>query len=157
MRQLLAVLLALAASTYCAASDFRFVRVWPEYRTAESFVRISEYFTGKENPGRQTYLRTQPDQRAGFYFLSRIANGGPAAPAAKIQLQVITQHDPRPRTHVFTADIPHGERVFLIGLTGTDWTAPTEQPVAWKVSVLAADGQELAGEQSYLWSKPAQK
>src|SRR4051812_5411064 len=67
MRSLLAVsFLFLVASL--AASDLTFVRVWPGYRSAESFEHVSEFFSGKENTMGQIQLRSQADVREGYYF-----------------------------------------------------------------------------------------
>jgi hypothetical protein len=73
------MLAMLVLATGCASNgaktgggNIEVVRVWPEYRTAESFDRISEYFTGRENPGNQIILRTRPESRAGFYFFTRL-------------------------------------------------------------------------------------
>jgi hypothetical protein len=70
------------------AADVEFVRIWPAWRTAESFDRISEYFDGQENTGRHTVLRSQPDTRAGYYFLVRTKTTLNAADA-KFVLQII--------------------------------------------------------------------
>jgi len=136
------------------AADVSFVRVWPGYRSAESFERISEYFTGEENTGGQTVLRSRPDARAGFYFLARTKNTGPAVSGAIFRLDVITPASAAPRTVTFTADLPPGERVFNLGLTGADWPDAKAHPVAWKLMVLAPGGTELVAMQSYLWEKP---
>lgn len=118
-------------------------------------MRISEYFTGKENPGRkQILLRTHPEDRSGFYFLTRVANSGTAFDDAKFELHVISPRSPKEATFTFNAHVPHGENVFQVGLTGADWPVATEHPVAWRLALLAPDGKELASEQSFLWSKP---
>lgn len=154
MRPLLVTLTALVLSASAFASNVKVLRVWPGYRTAESFMRISEYFTGQENPGRkQTLLRTHPEQRAGQYFLTRLENDGPDFDG-KIELHVITVRSPAEVTYVFNAHIPHGQRVFQVGLTGPDWTTAAEHPVAWRLDVVGSDNKELASEQSFLWSKP---
>lgn len=156
MRSLLVALITLASSTVALASDITLVRVWPGYRTADSFMRISEYFTGKEHLGRkQTLLRTQPEQREGFYFLTRVANKGTALDDAQIELRIITPRSPHEATFTFKTTIPRGENVFQVGLTGADWPLAAEHPVAWRMIVLGANGQELASDQSFLWSKPA--
>lgn len=155
MRPLLVALIALTLSAAAFASEVKVVRVWPSYRTADSFMRISEYFTGKENPGRkQTLLRTHPDQRAGFYFLTRLANTGEAVKDATLELHLITPRSPKEVIFTFKTTVPHGENVFHVGLTGGDWPLASEHPVAWRINLLSAEGHELASEQSYLWSKP---
>ncbi|MDR2674358.1 MAG: hypothetical protein LBC18_05685 [Opitutaceae bacterium] len=132
------------------------VRLWPGYRAAGSFDRISEYFTNEENTGGQIILRTQPEERAGYYFLLRVKNASPLA-GARIGLELITAAAPRPKTHTFTlALLPAGKQVLNIGVTGADWPAgPDAHPVAWRLRLLAADGRELLSKQSFLWDRPA--
>ena len=36
------------------------------------FVRLSEYFTGKENTGNRMIVRSQPEERTGLYFILRL-------------------------------------------------------------------------------------
>jgi hypothetical protein len=150
--------LVLAIALFCAASaraaDMSFVRVWPGYRTAESFERISEYLTGQENTGGETILRSQPGRREGFYFLARLKNAGDAIAGATVELSVITPASATPRTLKFTADLPAGQHVFECGLTGADWPDAKAHPVAWKIVVRTPGGAELASRQSFLWSKP---
>ncbi|MCF7687415.1 MAG: hypothetical protein K9M98_00720 [Cephaloticoccus sp.] len=134
--------------------EVAFVRIWPQWRTTESFVRISEYFGGEENTGRQTMLRTQPGDRAGFYFLTRTRNPGAARPEAKFILEIIKPDSPRTKTYTFPAVLPAGDHVFNLGLTGTDWTGKDVQPVAWHLQLVDADGHQLASSQSFLWRMP---
>jgi hypothetical protein len=47
--------------------------------------------------------------------------------------------------------------VFHLGLTGPDWPDPKINPVAWRLTLLEADGRVLGMERSYLWEKPAAK
>ena len=147
-------LLFLALTVAATASDLRLVRVWPEWRDAKSFKRISEYFTGRENTGGQLILRTQPAQRAGYYFLVRVDNPGTAR-RVRFQLQLIREGTPAPTSTDFPADLPAGASVFQLGLTGADWPDAKSQPVAWQLRVLSAEDHELAREKSYLWDKPA--
>lgn len=131
------------------------VRVWPSYRTASSFVRISEYFTGREAFGRhETIFRTDPATRAGFYFLTRIKNRSEEITGAQLQLEIITPDAPTPKIFRFPILVPHGNHVFQLGLTGKDWPNIDQKPVAWRILVLAPDGHALLSRQSFLWSKP---
>lgn len=153
MRRLfLAALLALAPAL-CAA-DLRLVRVWPEWRAAESFARISEFFDGKENTGNQTVLRSQTKERAGYYFLIRTETQAAIA-GARVEVQVLLSGTAEPKKFSFAADLPAGSHVTLAGLTGPDWPSEKTAPAAWRVAVLAADGTVLAQEKSFLWSDPA--
>jgi hypothetical protein len=140
----------------CAASaaELTIVRVFTGWREAASFKHITEYFTGRENTHGEVVLRTQPGQRAGYYFLVRTANpGGPQV--VKFSLLLSLPGQPRPRVHDFAAELPSGQAVLHLGLTGADWPDAKTNPVAWKLDILAADGRVLATEKSYLWEKPA--
>lgn len=154
MRLLLSLLASTVLCSIAAASDLRIVRTWPGYRTAQSFMRVSEYFTGRENSGGQTYLRSKPEERAGYYFLMRVKNTGDRLQAARLELQVITPRSPAPATYTHAVEVPRGTHVFQVGLTGTDWPTPEEAPVAWRITVYDSQGNLLVSDQSYLWSKP---
>ncbi len=155
---LLAAMLALAPAAALRAAQppaaLKLVRIWPEWRTAESFARISEFFSGKENPGDQTILRTQPAERAGFYFLVRTESKA-AVPGARVELQVLLPGVETPKVFTLPAPIPAGGHVTLAGLTGADWPDAKIRPIAWHLAVLAADGTVLAEEKSFLWAGPA--
>ena len=145
--------LALAAGS-AQAADLTIIRAFTGWRDADSFKRISEYFSGKENSSGQIIVRTHPDQRAGYYFLVRTAN--PGAPlAVKFSLQLSLPGEPKLRNYSFPADLPAGEAVLNLGLTGADWPDAKTNPVAWKLDILGADGRVLTTEKSYLWDKPA--
>lgn len=137
------------------AAEVELVRVWPGWRDAESFERISEYFTGEENTGREVVLRTHPDQRAGFYFLARVANKGDLLSGATFVLRVIAPSQPEPKVTSFPVDIPRKSKVFQLGLTGPDWPNRDVHPVAWKLELRSATDEVLASSQSFLWEKPA--
>jgi hypothetical protein len=145
---------ALSGAASVPAADVTFVRVWPGYRTAESFDRISEYLTGQENTGGETVLRSQPARRDGFYFLVRLKNASAAIAGASVELRVITPASATPRALNFKADLPAGQHVFECGLTGADWPDTNAHPVAWQIAIRAPGGAELASMQSFLWSKP---
>ena len=155
MRSLFAfILFTFAGLISIQAAELEFVRVWPGWRNAASFDRISEYFTGEENTGREVVLRTHPEQRDGFYFLVRVSNSGDVQTGTKFVLQVIAPSSPDPKTTIFSANVPSRSKVFLLGLTGPDWPGADVHPVAWKLELRGADEQVLATAQSFLWEKP---
>ena len=137
------------------AAEVELLRVWPGWREAESFDRIGEYFGRGENSGRHVVLRTQATVREGYYFLVRLKNTSALA-NAKFEVHVIRPDAPEPKLFGFVAAVPAKESVFHLGLTGADWPAgPKANPVAWKISLVAADGRVLAEHKSFLWEKPA--
>lgn len=151
---LLALGLALTALP-ARAADLEIVRVWPGWRDAASFERIGEYFGGRENTGREVVLRTQPGERAGYYFLVRVKNAA-ALPNAKFELSVIRPEAPEPKTFSFPAALAAKETVFQLGLTGADWPQGRDaHPVAWKIAVKDSGDRVLAEHKSFLWEKPA--
>jgi hypothetical protein len=137
------------------AAEVGFLRIWPGWREAESFDRISEYFGGGENTGRQVVLRTREDERAGYYFLVRVKSDDALA-GAKFELSVIRPDVPEAKLYRFDAAVPPKETVFQLGLTGSDWPGGDKaHPVAWKLALVAPDGRVLAEHKSFLWEKPA--
>jgi hypothetical protein len=145
----------LLASARCLAADVEFLRVWPGWREAEAFDRISEYFGGAENTGRQLVLRTTQEARGGYYFLVRVKCAMPV-PAAAFELSVIRPDAPEPKVYRFAAALPARETVLQLGLTGKDWPGgENANPVAWKLALVGNDGRVLAEKKSFLWEKPA--
>jgi hypothetical protein len=137
-----------------STGDLSIVRVYAGWRDAASFKRISEYFSGRENTGGETVLRTHPDQRSGYYFLVRVTNPG-TPQAITARLEIITEATAEPVVHRFSPELKSGDTVFHLGLTGADWPGPKAVPVAWKLDLTGPDGRVLATEKSYLWERPA--
>lgn len=151
----LALLLAsgLLPASPAPARELEVQRVWPGYRSAESFARIGEYFGFRPNPARRTVVRTRADDRGGFYWLVRTKADHPH-PRARVELQVILPGQDRATTHVFATPLPVGSHATLVGLTGEDWPGKNVRPLAWKLRLLGAEDQELATTTSFLWSHP---
>jgi hypothetical protein len=155
MRSLLAPLALFSAVCAAAhAADLTFKRVWPEWHDSDSFQSLYEDHTGQELTGRWIVLRSQPGERNGLYFLTRVLNPGGVLRGATFVVRVITAESIDTRTYSFPAVVPGGSRLFEIGLTGTDWKGPRAEPVAWEVELDAADGRVLARKTSFLWEKP---
>ncbi len=151
---------SLASSSVLAAADkasdgkIAITRVFLGWKEGESFKRISEYFTGKENTDGMVVLRTHLEQRSGFYFFVRLANPGATVPV-KINLEVITPTDTKPKNYIFSTELKNGQNVFNLGLTADDWPDQKAHPVAWKMDFIGTDNQVLASKGSYLWEQPA--
>ena len=147
----LLALLLLAPALRAQPAAVEIVRVFTGWRDTASFQGISEHFDGREHTGGIIMLRSRPAERDGYYWLIRLKNGGPALAGAKFELQVITPASPDARVFAFPADVPAGSAVFRIGLTGVDWHDARTRPVAWRLSLLAADGHTEIATQSFLW------
>lgn len=150
------VLLALTAASFAFAQDLTLTPINTGWHDAASFKRISEYFSGRENTGGITTLRSRAEDRSGYYLMLRAYNSG-AATTAKIVLQVVMPADQDLRTFTFQADLKAGKTLLHLGLTGADWPDAKTNPVAWKIDVFAADGKLLTSEKSFLWDKPPGK
>ncbi len=142
----------LAVPALASASEVKIVRVWPEYRAASAFVRIAEYFGGKEKRP-ELVVRSRPESRDGYYFLARF-EAPQALPGSMLALEYVLPGEDQPRVQFFPLDLPQGSRAVLAGLTGADWPASKTAPTAWRLRLLGPSGSELAREQSFLWSLP---
>lgn len=137
------------------AAEVEFVRIWPGWRDADAFERMGEYFGRGEDRRGEVILRTDPQNRAGYYFLVRVKSAV-AVESARFELHIIRPDVPEPRSFTFPAALPARQAVFQLGLTGADWPGgKASTPVAWRLALLAADGRVLAEQKSFLWEKPA--
>jgi hypothetical protein len=154
MRLLLGLFFLSAVAALSRAADAQFVRVWPGWREAESFDRIGEYLGQGEQTGRQVVIRSHPESRAGYYFLTRIKHSADLT-GAKFILQVIRPDKPDTLTFSFPVPPVSGsETVFDLGLTGPDWPAAKKaHPVAWRLQLVSASGTPLGEQKSFLWEK----
>jgi len=153
VRVLIPLLAMLAAAT--ASGETRFIRIWPAWQEAAAFERVTEFFGAGEPGAGTTVLRTTSETREGFYFLTRVRTDS-ATTGARFELLVIRPDAPTPASFRFPADLPAGETAFHLGLTGAAWPGGRRtNPVAWKLTLLSADGRVLAEHKSFLWEKPA--
>jgi hypothetical protein len=144
--------LALALASVATAAEVTIVRVWPDYRTSESFLRVGEYFGGQESAP-ELVVRSQSGTREGYYFLTRVKSSE-AVPGALLVVETILPGSEVASVHFLSVDLPRGSRAVLAGLTGTDWPDAKVKPTAWRVRLLSAGGVELARQQSFLWALP---
>lgn len=145
--------MVLAVPALASAAEVNLVRVWPEYRAGSSFVRIAEYFGGKE-AAPELVVRTRPESRDGYYFLARFKSDE-ALPGSIIALEYFLPGEDQARVQFFSVDVPRGSRAILAGLTGPDWPGVDVEPTAWRLRLLGPAGAEVARQQSFLWSMPA--
>lgn len=131
-------------------SQVELVRVWPGYRTAQSFTSLREYFGAPHGAKTSRALRSDPTARAGYYWLVR-AKSPDALPHVTVRLHVTRAGDTIPEVHDFTTALPAGSQAFHVGLTGADWPDGEEIPVAWQIQLLRPDGTPLATSTSFLW------
>ncbi len=140
-----------------ATTPVRIVRVWSTYRDAGSFARFGEFPEKDEEPGHAVVLRSQPEERAGYYFTIRLtaAAGSKSVPDGRLVLHVVPPGIAQSRSFAFPFTAGGKRSVLLLaGLTGSDWTYGDTMPAAWKVEVFDTAGQLVASHQSFLWAQP---
>lgn len=147
------LILAAALCPLLLNAEVTLERVWPGYRSAESFTTISEYFGGAPGTTARPVLRTQPHARDGYYWLARTKTKS-AHPASTLKLEVTRPGETQPETYAFDYDVAAGSHAVFVGLTGTDWADSEAAPVAWRLTLLDAQGNLLASHHSFLWDPP---
>ncbi len=128
--------------------------VYSKYRTADSFKRISEHLSGKENPGRYTIARSVDSRRDGHYVSLRIENSDTPESYHSIKAYYVKPGT----TKVETRSMPLEGKVrrnLLIGLTDEFWADQDNMPVAWKIEILDSTGKVVGQAESFLWSPRA--
>ena len=136
------------------APEARFASI--RYLEKQAFLRISEYFDGKENTGNRLICRSKPDIRAGLYLVLSLKESTRKLPQNLVaRWQVISPKAPDPVEHRIAVpnERPRGKDLF-VGLTGADWPDPEARPVAWKLTLETAGGEVALERKSFLWERP---
>jgi len=147
-------LLLLVLFTGCANHHFETSEPTTEnrYIAREDFLRISEYFTGREPQTDRVFIRSVPEKRAGYYWILPVDQTIVEQQPIRIELWV--QRPGSPEIIEFRL-LPQRNldrsQTLWIGLTGEDWPNEDLAPVAWKLSLLSSEGREILSRQSYLW------
>lgn len=122
------------------------------YIPEEDFLRISEYFTGREPQTDRVPLRSNPDARGGYYWILPVDASLVEAQPIRIDLWV---HRPgSPETLSFTLRPERTldtDQTLWIGLTGEDWPNEELGPIAWKIEVTSPEEKTLLVRRSFLW------
>lgn len=131
------------------------LEIYPKFMEARDFKRIGEFLTGVEELGKRTIVRSQSDNRRGFYFTLSLDQRIDRLPrGTRVIAEIFTPN----KTEVQRFDIAlpakrSKSRELLFGLSGSDWPFGNERvPAAWKFSLLDPNGKLLGSAQSYLWN-----
>tara|TARA_B100000900_G_scaffold317167_1_gene276161 strand:- start:514 stop:969 length:456 start_codon:yes stop_codon:yes gene_type:complete len=125
--------------------------IFSDRRDEDSFKRISEHLTGKENPGRYAIARTDPSQRNGYYVALKLENKDQARNAASIRIHFVGPGSQDIETKTIAIQ-PIKKKRALVGLTDGIWSSSDTNPTAWKIEILDINGTILSSSQSFLWS-----
>lgn len=124
-------------------------------RTAADTARAADVLVAPEHHGADIVFRTDEAARPGYYFYIKLAEAPPAD--ARLVLQVVRTEGAAPERHEFsTATRPgffFGE--FVVGLTGKQAGEAKWRPLAWRLSLVDAQGRTLAAKHSFLWGAPS--
>lgn len=122
------------------------------YIRAEDFSRISEFFTGKEPETDRIFVRSDPENRGGYYWIFPIHEEFAKLGVGEILLSVQVPGNPEIREFALTSSRPMDSGTTLwVGLTGEDWPDAELRPIAWQIRILSPDGNILVQRESYLW------
>ncbi len=137
-----------------AVTSVKIEEIKPRYIKSENFKRISEYMTGKDHLGDRVIIRSNPTERAGFYFTLILDEDVRRLPKGTIVVgEFYTPKSVEKQTHEFALPkkLASTNEIF-VGLTGEDWPQSGDVPGAWRFTIKDANGSILAEKQSYLWS-----
>lgn len=155
-----ALLLPLAGVTFTAAhaadeDPFSIDYVAWYYKPEQAFKRIAEYFGSPELKGRKIILRTDPENRAGLYFVVHLDEDADELPSgSSFEVSAVFPDSPKAKRFNFPLPEPTpGYRVVWIGLTGEDEPADDEAPVSWRVMIKGPQDEVITSKESFLWSK----
>jgi hypothetical protein len=109
--------------------------------------------TGKENLGNRVILRTNSDQRSGYYFTLILDQNVRDLPTGTyIEGEFYTPHSLDKLTHTFKLPSKRAKtKEIFVGLTGKDWPNAAAVPAAWRFTIMDSNGDVLATRESYLW------
>lgn len=152
---LLVSLFASCASTQKATpSSLEIKDIKPRFIEEVQFKRIGEYLTGKEDTGGRVIIRSDREERTGYYFTLVLDENVRKLPKGTFIVgEFFTPQslDAQTRDFVLPNKRPSTKEVF-IGLTGKDWPQNSGVPSAWRFTIKDANGNIMAEKQSYLWS-----
>jgi hypothetical protein len=158
-----AVLLLLLCLGFAACSSVpapkiesvKILEIYPEFLEERNFKRINEFLTGIEEQGKRTIVRSQSNDRRGFYFTLRLDQRIDRLPrGTRLIAEIFTPNKTEVQRFDIALPAKRGKsRELLFALSGTDWPYGNERvPAAWKFTLLDPNGKLLGSAQSYLWN-----
>ena len=98
-------------------------------------------------------LRSNPENRNGLYFSLFIKDRIRSLPEGTKAIVEVLQPN-SPDTQIYEYSIPVNtskSKELMLGITGANWPNEDDHPLAWRVRLVNAEGEELASDKSYLW------
>lgn len=149
-----AFLLILALAATGRANALTVDTAYTRYYEAGEIRPISQYFGGAlTGQGFRTVLPSQAGEPTGQYFIAKLKDIDPVAPA-QARITILLSNTKKLSTHTWDLDGKNLRKWIYLGLTGSDWPSDDIQPMAWFVEFLDAEGNVLADWKSFLWQMP---
>lgn len=142
-------LLIICMSAVSSGAPLRILSVMNRGYGQNDFTRISEYFTGIEDNGYDTVLRTDDCVRAGTYLVIAINQSvAELSDDAFLRIKYLLSGSNKEKERVFNLRSQCGRSSWIfVGVTGADLCGCL---VAWSIEIHSND--ECVIENSYLWS-----
>jgi hypothetical protein len=127
-------------------------KIHTQFLTEYDFLRIPEFFTGKEFTGNRVIVRSSTVRR-GLYFSIPLGKKSSAIRKGKrVELQLIDTTSLFSRNFSFSLpELSYSRKDLFIGITGADWNQAAMKLVAWKVEIFDSSKESLFSSQSALW------
>lgn len=147
MKTTLFLIASLLASSFSQAAEI----LYSQHRDADSFKRISEHLSGKENKGRYAIARSEPTQRDGYYVALKFEKSDQVGKATSLRIQYVKPGSMEILSQTLPIE-PIRKKRILVGLTNGIWAQSDSIPMAWKIQFIDTQGNTLFQSQSFLWS-----
>lgn len=142
--------LLICTSTALSAMPLRILSTMTRYYSHNESTRISEFFTGVEDNGQDTVLRTDNCGRAGIYlvvglnkFICQLKDG------CILRFRYLVSDCKEEKEIRFDLESCGRSPWIFIGITGKDFHGPSQSLVAWSVEI-CSEG-DYAIKNSFLW------
>lgn len=133
-------------------------RVYERYRTARQVERVSQTLAaaGPEEGG-DVVLLSDAKSRLGYEFQVSLDGSLDVPAGARFRVEFVRDEGQPAVVREFPITAKPGWFFgeYCLRLTGADDPGPRWRPVAWRISVIGADGAVLAARRSFLWGAPA--
>lgn len=132
-------------------SPFCIESVLVRHYTAFDFMRIAEFFTGREHTGGDTILRVDELCRAGIYLVVELNKAVCELPEdAEVVFQYILSDCHEVKKKNFELKSKGGPSHWLfVGVTGLEYQGVCQTFLAWSLEIYA--GGQCVTQHSYLW------
>lgn len=146
---LYSIVLMILASSYLSGEPLCILSVMNRIYSQNDFTRISEYFTGVEDNGFDTVLRTDDCVRGGIYLVIKLNRCVPQlGRGAYLRFRYLPSGLNKEKEKIFSLDSGCGVSPWVfVGVTGVD---ACQNLVAWSIEIGSEEGCVV--KDSYLWA-----